>query len=184
MADSGFKIDPVLKPLWDKISDKKRLYNALLSVGNRAIEKNFNTEGARTGKSWAPLSQSTIKARKKKKHFSAESKILQDSGLMAQSIQPTATDEAAAWSTNLKYAKTHVLGLTINYPARSQVVNFRRITRGNSKGKVRFAKEKKATFAQKVLRGSYSVTFPVRNPFQFADEDFTEMNRVLTELLT
>lgn len=182
MPDSGFKIDPAIKPLWDKVNDKKRLYNALLSVGSNAIEKNFDTEGARTGKKWEDLKESTKKARSKKKHWPG--KILQDSGIAAQSINATASNEEAAWGINHKYMKTHVLGLTINYPSRSQVVNFRRITRGNSKGRVRFAKEKKATFAQEVLRGSYSVTFPVRNPFQFADEDFVEMNRVLTELLT
>ena len=182
MSSSGFKIDPVLKPLWDKVNDKKKLYGALLSVGLNAIEKNFETEGARTGKRWEDLKESTKKARSKKKHWPG--KILQDSGVAALSIIPKATNEEAAWGTNLKYMKTHVLGLTINYPARSQVVNFRRITRGKGKGGARFSKAKKATFAQKVLRGSYSVTFPVRNPFQFADEDFTEMNRVLTELLT
>lgn len=181
MPDSGFKIDPALKSLWDKVQDKKRLYGALLSVGLNAIEKNFDTEGERTGKKWDDLKPATIKARTKKKHWPG--KILQDSGIAAGSIIPYADNDKAAWGTNVKYLKTHVLGITLNYPARSQVVNFRNITRGKNKG-VRFSKEKKATFAQKVLRGAYSITFPVRNPFQFTNEDFEDMNKVLAKLLT
>jgi len=182
MPSVNFKIDPALKPLWDKVQDKKTLYNALLSVGNRAIEKNFKTEGKRLGKKWDALQPSTIKTRTRKKHWPGL--ILQDSGRAAMSIQTMATNDEAAWGTNSKYLKTHVLGLTINYPERSSVVNFRKITRGFGKGGIRFAKEKKAKFAQKVLRGAHSYTFPVRNPFQFNQDDFDEMNKTLTKLLT
>jgi|GEM_PF-4405741 phage gpG-like protein len=183
MPDTGFKINPALKPLWEKVHNKKSLYGALLSVGLNAIEKNFDTEGERTGKKWKDLEESTKKARAKKKHWPG--KILQDSGIAAQSIQADADNEKALWGFDpkVKYLKTHALGITLNYPARSQVIHFRNITRGKNKG-VRFSKVKKASFAQKVLRGAYSYTFPVRNPFQFTEEDFNDMNDKLTELLT
>jgi phage gpG-like protein len=182
MPSVNFKIDPALKPLWDKVQDKKTLYSALASVGMNAIEKNFNTEGERTGKRWDSLKPSTIKARTKKNLWPG--KILQARGMFAKSIQANATSEEAVWFTNLKYARTHVLGLTINYPERSSVVNFRKITRGKGKGGIRITNEKKAKFAQKVKHGARSYTFPVRNPFQFTQQDFEDMNKVLTKLLT
>jgi phage virion morphogenesis protein len=181
MANLGFNINPALKPLWDSVKDKKTIYAALTSVALNAVEKNFDTEGERLGKKWEDLKSSTIKAREKKNLWPG--KILQARGKLAQSVQGYPTNEFAAWGTNLKYAKTHALGLTINYPERNSVLNFRRLTRGIGKGKVRFAKEKKATFAQQVLIGAHSVSFPVRNPFLLAKEDYTEMNNVLTRLL-
>jgi phage virion morphogenesis protein len=182
MSNYSFNINPALKPLWDNLQDKKKLYGALASVGMNAIEKNFSTEGERVGNKWNDLKPATIKARTKKSLWPG--KILQARGNAAKSIQANASDEAAVWGTNVKYIKTHVLGLTINYPERSAVVNFRKITRGFGKGRIQFAKENKAIFAQKILHGARSYTFPVRNPFQFNQDDFDAMNNQLTKLLT
>lgn len=182
MPSANFKIDPALQPLWNKVKDKKRLYGALLSVGMNAIEKNFETEGARTGKKWDDLKPATKKRRTKKGHWPGQ--ILQDSGHAAGSIQANATEDEAAWGTNVKYLKTHVLGLTINYPAREHVMNFRKITRGKGKGGQRFTTEKKAKFAQKVLNGAHSITFPVRNPFEFTQEDYDDMSAIIKKILS
>lgn len=181
MANLGFNINPALKPLWDAVKDKKTIYSALTSVALNAVEKNFETEGARLGKKWEELKPTTVKSRTKKHLWPG--KILQARGKLAQSVQGYPTNEFAAWGTNLKYAKTHALGLTINFPEHHSVVNFRKITRGFGKGRNQITRESKASFAQKVLVGPHSVKFPVRNPFLLAKEDYTEMNNVLTRLL-
>lgn len=170
MSDVGFKINPALRPLWDRVKNKRPLYEALKSVGMEAIEENFATEGKRLPVPWA----------ERKKEYGHP--MLQKSGHMASSIQSGATGESAWWGTNVKYAKAHVEGMTINVPARSQVINFRRITRGKNKG-TRFSKPKKAQFSQKVYRKAYSFKMPKRNPFEFTDDDFRKMNETLGRIL-
>lgn len=170
MAGTGFQINPALKPLWNKLKNKRKLYEALKAVGSEAIEENFATEGKRLPIPWS----------ERKKDYSHP--MLQKSGHLASSIQSGATNDAAWWGTNVKYAKAHVEGMTINIPARSQVINFRRITRGKNKG-TRFSKAKKAQFSQKVYRKAYSFNMPKRNPFELTDDDFKQMNETLTRLL-
>jgi len=74
-----------------------------------STEENFEQQGR---PKWAPLAQSTIRARKAK---GKTGKILQVSGSLATSIHPRWSRETAVAGTNNKYAKTHQFGHT--FPA-------------------------------------------------------------------
>lgn len=74
-----------------------------------AVEDKFEDEGP----GWPRLELSTLKRRR----ISSGARILQDSGHLAASIMPFATEESAGVSTNVEYAIFHLDG-TKNMPAR------------------------------------------------------------------
>jgi len=77
----------------------------------RAVQLNFQTEGARTpGGKWIPLSPVTIALRRKGKG-SGSPRILQDTGYLKNSIIPTYDENQAVVGTNLSYAGIHQYGI-------------------------------------------------------------------------
>ncbi len=86
-------------------------------------------------------------------------KLLIDSGRLRRSIKViSTTSDTVTIGSDVVYAETHNEGLTINYPPKQRVINFRR----RKDNQVRFAQAKKATFSQKVSGRGHSVKMPKR----------------------
>ncbi len=164
-----------LKPLWEATQNKKPLYSILAAEMLSAVDKNFETEGARGNIPWPALKKSTIRQRGKKGSWPG--KILQVKGALSKSIQSSSTNEYAMVSTNKVYAAIHQFGGEIE--SKNKVIHFKKHKRGKNKGKTLFSTEKKANFAQKVM--SHKIVIPAR-PFMFlTDEDYLHMNALIAD---
>lgn len=84
-------------------------------------------------------------------------RILVNKGHLRSANYYTTSPGTAIIRNTMPYAKIHNEGGTIQMKPRDQVIHF------NKKGK--FARAKKASYAQKARRGAYSITIPQR---QFA----------------
>lgn len=107
LMENEFKYPEVLELLRKKLSGDKSLMNAIAETMRTAVLKNFETEGARLGKKWQPLSLKTWMQRKKKGYTGP---ILQRTGQLKRSIVSSYGDNYAQVSTNLIYAAIHHYG--------------------------------------------------------------------------
>ncbi len=141
------------------------------------VEEKFKNEGI---PKWHPLSPSTLKQRTKKGYTG---KILQRTNMLQTSVMPFNTETHAGVGTNIHYAKIHEYGGTIIIPDREQVINFRKLKRGKGKGGVRFAKEKKAQFAQKVNMKGRAITIPRRSFLELTEADKIELGNFIIQFV-
>ena len=93
-----------LQPLWQLVG---------MYVQKQTIKERFYKEQAPDGSKWQPLSQARIKQRLKR-HKSGNMKILQDTGELRRSVQYEAGQTYVRIGSNLKYARIHQFGGTIN----------------------------------------------------------------------
>ena len=166
------QINAVIKELKDKFTPNKTLMTAIQGHLLTSVQQNFIDQGRDVPGGWPPLAPSTLKQKQRKKQSQL---MLTVSGHLLRSMQPGSTENEAYISTNVKYAAVHQFGHTFNISARDQVIHFKK----KKSGQVRFAKEKKATFAQKIARAAYSITIPPR-PFMVLTE--TYKNNILDEI--
>src|SRR5574344_661106 len=89
-----------------KCEDMKPLMKNIAGIMADSVEENFEQEG-RPDK-WQELAESTIKKRKKTKHWPG--RILQVEGQLATSITTQYDNESAVIGSNLAYAAIHQLG--------------------------------------------------------------------------
>jgi phage gpG-like protein len=166
------QINAVIAELKDKFTPNKTLMTAIQGHLQDSVDQNFINQGRDVPGGWPPLAASTVKQKQRRKQSPL---MLTISGHLARSMQPGSTENEASVSTSVIYAAVHQFGHTFNISARSQVIHFKK----KRSGQVRFAKEKKATFAQKVARAAYSVTIPAR-PFMVLTESYK--NNIIEEI--
>lgn len=162
--------EPAIINIFQKIENKEPIYRKLSGDMHQAVNKNFDTEGGRTGNKWKPLKPSTIRQRIKGKKWPGQ--ILQRSGAAIRSIDRRSSSEYAAVfmpPSTARYFITHVLGLEVQYHARSET--FKRLRNKSGKFKKLRAFEDRG-ISQGFTFGSYSIRFPKRDPFQFNEEDY------------
>ena len=99
-------VEEALLKVASKCEDMKPLMKNIAGIMADAVEENFEQEG-RPDK-WQELAESTIKKRKKTKHWPG--KILQVEGQLATSITTQYDSESAVIGSNLAYAAIHQLG--------------------------------------------------------------------------
>jgi len=63
-----------------------------------------------SGKAWKPLSPATLKARRQGKKKGRSAKILQDTGILKNSVVSSSGSDRAEVGTNMIYAATHQFG--------------------------------------------------------------------------
>jgi phage gpG-like protein len=149
--------------LTNKITNIENLTRDISEHWNFFVEEKFKNEGI---PKWNPLAPSTLKARRKKGYTG---KILQRTNMLQSSVMPFHDNTIAGVGTNNPYANSHEqLGnpndfILINIPPKERIINFRKVTRGKNKGRVRFTEEKRAKFAQKVNVKGYSIKMPKRS---------------------
>ena len=94
-------------------------------------------------------------------------------GKLRRSISAKVEGDKIVFSSNMPYAAIHNEGGEIQMKPRKQVIHF------NKKGK--FAKKKKASYAQKASRGAYTLTVPKRQFIGNAPEVQQTLERVITD---
>lgn len=99
-------VEEALLKVAGKCEDLRPLMKNIAGIMADAVEENFEQEG-RPDK-WQELAESTIKKRKKTKHWPG--RILQVEGQLATSITTQYDNESAAIGSNLAYAAIHQLG--------------------------------------------------------------------------
>ena len=99
-------VEEALLKVASKCEDLRPLMKNIAGIMADAVEENFEQEG-RPDK-WQELAESTIKKRKKTKHWPG--KILQVEGQLATSITTQYDSESAVIGSNLEYAAIHQLG--------------------------------------------------------------------------
>src|SRR5574344_1469128 len=99
-------VEDALLKFASKCEDMKPLMKNIAGIMADAVEENFEQEG-RPDK-WQELAESTIKHRKKTKHWPG--RILQVEGQLATSITTQYDNESAIIGSNLAYAAIHQLG--------------------------------------------------------------------------
>ncbi len=169
--------DPAILSIFNKIKNKEPLYKVISGDVLHAVEKNFDTEGSRLGKPWPQLDPKYLEQKRKKKR---SLNILQSSGAALRSLNRIHSGEFAGVyfpPATARYMATHIFGLTINYPARSETFKRLRSKSGRFK-KLRPFEERGIT--QGATYGAHSVKFKVRNPFQLNESDYNKIeNRIL-----
>lgn len=99
-------VEEAILKVASKCEDLKPLMKNIAGIMADAVEENFEQEG-RPDK-WQELAESTIKKRKKTKHWPG--KILQVEGQLATSITTQYDNESAVIGSNLEYSAIHQLG--------------------------------------------------------------------------
>ena len=99
-------VEEALLKVAGKCEDLRPLMKNIAGIMADAVEENFEQEG-RPDK-WQELAESTIKHRKKTKHWPG--KILQVEGQLATSVTTQYDNESAVIGSNLAYAAIHHLG--------------------------------------------------------------------------
>lgn len=99
-------VEEALLNVASKCEDLRPLMKNIAGIMADAVEENFEQEG-RPDK-WQELAESTIKHRKKTKHWPG--RILQVEGQLATSITTQYDKESAVIGSNLAYAAIHQLG--------------------------------------------------------------------------
>ena len=85
--------------------DSRQLMKILAADMEKEVGLRFRNSKDPQGNSWKPLSEYTIKRRRKRSN-----KPLLDTGLLRNSISPRTTETEAMVGTNLDYAKTQQMG--------------------------------------------------------------------------
>lgn len=159
------KWNPAVLSIFNKIKNKKPLYKVISGDMLRAVEKNFDTQGSRLGKRWQRLKPQTLR-RKRKKGQSLS--ILQSSGAAIRSLNRKSTNQFAAVSlppATARYMATHILGLTITYPPRSNISS-------------------RTTYKKGTTFKGHTTKFPVRDPFQLTESDFKKIEERILDHVT
>ena len=99
-------VEEALLKVASKCEDMKPLMKNIAGIMADSVEESFEQEG-RPDK-WQELAESTIKHRKKTKHWPG--RILQVEGQLATSITTQYDSESAVIGSNLVYAAIHQLG--------------------------------------------------------------------------
>lgn len=94
------KLNSLFDQLKGRLSDLKPLMTEIAGIMYYAVQENFRTQGARLpGDGWKQL-----------KHNSGNHDLLQDSGMLVNSISYEATETEAIVGTNYKSAALHQFG--------------------------------------------------------------------------
>lgn len=172
--------DPAILKLFNKFRNKEPLYKVASGILQRAVEENWRSQGERLGGTWPQLSRAYLKQKSKRKK---SIKILQSSGAAIRSLNRIHGNDFASVSlppATARYMITHVLGLTINYPARNRELNFKV---NSESGLSRFSKKSKANFQQNTMSKAYSIKFKQRDPFKLTEEDYKKIENKLWQFI-
>ncbi len=99
-------VEEALLKVASKCEDLRPLMKNIAGIMADAVEENFEQEGQPD--KWQELAESTIKKRKKAKHWPG--KILQVEGQLTTSVTTQYDNESAVIGSNLAYAAIHQLG--------------------------------------------------------------------------
>ncbi|MDE9466878.1 phage virion morphogenesis protein [Xenorhabdus bovienii] len=160
-----------LQQLTDGLVDRTPMMRQIAGIMADAVEENFKQQGRPAWLGWSP-------AYAKKR---AGGKILQDTGRLASSIQQFSDNDEALVGTNVKYARIHQEGGTINRPARRQQAYYRM----NKNGTVgnRFARKSTSNYSELNTIPAHKIQMPARPFLTLAASDADQIQTILERYL-
>lgn len=164
------------------LGDTTALYRAIAGDLESVTEANFEAQGR---PSWAPLAKRTEQARRKRNNGSSSLQILQDRGILADSVSSAYGSDYAligAGGAASAYAAVHQYGASITVPPRKTQVRLRTDAKGNLLRQA--ANRNLAVFARDSHKrareswhevGEYTVTIPARPYLPFKGQPGAEV---------
>lgn len=169
MADSSIQVQTqgqqLLNQVVSKLGDATPVMREIAGMLETTTQLNFRNQGR---PSWLPLADSTRKQRLRRNKGSSVLMILQDSGMLANSITPNYGPDYAEIGTNVPYAAAQHLGATINHPAGQRTVRLATRKDGSlsrqrgNPNLARFAARGKSARESTHASKAYTVTIPAR----------------------
>jgi len=162
-----------LKKIESNIQNAKPLLSEIGKIVRDSVVTNFDLGGRPT--KWIP----SIRALKD------NDKTLIDTGRLQRSINyQVSGKDTVSVGTNVDYAAIHQLGGVIRHPARKRVLNFKIHKGGKNKGRILFAKAKKANYQETVQGKAYDIRIPARPFLMVQESDRIRMKQaVITHLI-
>jgi len=149
-------VSPMLRGMINNIKDFRTPLKQAGLYMYRETVRQFDSEGARAGTPWPPLSERTLQSRRQGRNKKHSDKILSDTGRLRASITgPSApkaiyrlNENSLRLGTNVEYASAHQYGInkTITVTKKPGSVRLRKI----KNGQYRFASKKFRGKARKV----------------------------------
>jgi phage virion morphogenesis protein len=171
------KIQKLMTLMVDRGQNLRPLMRQVAADMHNAVEENFEQQG-RPGWKALNTAYAKYKAKKKKK---GDLKILEYRGDLRRTITEKSDATQAVVGSNLDYAPIHQHGGTINIPARTNILHFKKYKSGKRKGKTLFAKNNtKASYGMKSAIGAYKVEIKARPFLKFTDSDMGGIMRRFT----
>jgi phage virion morphogenesis protein len=153
---------------------------AMKNIGEYLLletDDRFKKQEAPDGSAWKPISRSWRQYKVRKGHIT---KILQMRGRLRKSIVYKASADQVNVGTNVVYANIHQFGGSIAHYARSQTANFRI---DKKTGQSRFAKKKRANFAQNVTIGAHTTDITARPFLGVNGENERAIGRIVADYI-
>lgn len=160
------------------IAYRKELPMKVSGIAEEEFKGNFIRQGFETDGGGVEKWQ---KRKAKRKNDDDGHAILIKSGRLRKGFKKKPDFNTARVINDVPYAQIHNEGGTINHPARTRVLNFRKKRSGRNKGRVRFAKEKLAQYSQKVHSGAYKITMPQRPFMKTTSPLINKINKTVEE---
>ena len=129
-----------------------------------------------SGNPWAPLSPRYKKLKDKKRP--GVPKLIFSNHMLGDQLSHQVIDNDLFVGTNAKYGAIHQFGGSVQIPARSQLLGFRRDGRTKQIGN-HFASRKKANFEQWATLPSYEINIPARPWLGLSVDDSLEVAEIL-----
>jgi phage virion morphogenesis protein len=145
---AGAEITPMLREIGDALVARTML--------------RFERGTGPTGTPWPPFARSTL-ARMARGRRGAGAKLLQDRGILRQSITRRIFNSVLEVGTNVAYAAIHQFGGTIERASRTQTI-YQRYDERTGVLKPRFVRKASSNFARDVSVGAHVIRIPAR-PF-------------------
>lgn len=166
------------------IAHPKGLMDALGGHFVFSAQRNIETETAPDGTKWPPLSPRTANKRIGRKGRRGYAHMLRVTARLYQSLSYEATDTSVEWGSNVKYARIHQLGGTIDMPAREGHVTLKSIRRKGGGVRSRFARRgaKGATERAINIRG-HQIHIPARPYLGISAADEAAIPAIAAEYL-
>ncbi|CDL80195.1 phage virion morphogenesis protein [Xenorhabdus cabanillasii] len=160
-----------MQQLTDGLGDRTPMMRQIAGIMADAVEENFKQQGRPAWLGWRPA---TAKKR-------AGGKILQHTGRLASSIQQFSDNDEALVGTNVKYARIHQEGGTINMPARRQNAYYR-MRKDGTVGH-RFVQKSKSNYSERNTIPAYKIQMPARPFLTLTDSDTEQIQHILERYL-
>lgn len=172
VTDNGVK--EALSRISRRMADPSPVMLAISEALAAQTADNFASQSGPLGK-WPPL-------KSKRKGRGTNPQLLQHTGHLRDSINPTHSRNTAAIGTNVVYAAIHQFGGAINMPARSQLSYFKQ-NKDGSVGQM-FVRKSASNFAQWHTRGESTIDMPARPFLPFANGQLQDgmESRIMDEI--
>ena len=180
------ELDDALKPLASRSNNRVPLMRTIAGILRFGISENFRTEGKRLSGAntpWKPLAPRTIRERKRLKLWPGLILARHGASGLEGSFSQKWGNDFAQSGTNKTYAALMNLGGTVQMPARSEIFERLRFSKGKKKGKFKKLADDRAVKKGLTFK-AHSFVVPPRPFLRLADEDLKKIKSAVASYLT